>query len=698
MSINKKLLIFVIVLVVVPMLLLFLISTLVLDKQIEKSAQSYLENALKIARNRMIGRLEEMKKGCQTFTQSPEFRKSVKEKNLLSLGQELGELKTVYDYLDFIIVLDANKDPLVSLPATKKQNLEVLQGLMEQVGQNKEALSSETMFDLNDLFPPDSEEYNKFKVKIARNGQGGSEEQQYLTKCLAGVAVAPIYWDDHKERLSGFLLVGDIVNNDQYFPKTYSLSVKDSYLAISIQGVRVTSNIRSPKKENFIGSRIPIPLESLEGLKNSYFGRVNMDDEIHVFLDEPISDHEGRIVGVLGVGIPEEKFSVLINTNRNLIFVVTFLCLCIMLVIGRRISLRITRPIIEATRFAEAIVRGERDLIIKEELLEDGRSETTILLKTFQKMARDLKESEEERKRFLDKLKEEHDQQQKLAEQLQVMNDELEEKVEARTQDLRQAIIALKKADEVKSQFLANMSHELRTPLNAIISASEILRDKIFGSLNEKQEKYIQNIWNSGVHLLQLINDILDLSKIEAGKMTLSLSHFYIAEIVANSFQVVKTLAYRKNIEVSTQIFPGDFMIKADGKKLKQILYNLLSNAIKFTPEGGKVEVEVYKRGEFMQVMIRDNGIGIKEEDQERVFREFEQVDSSYERQHEGTGLGLPLTKKLVEMHGGEIYLTSKPDQGTEVIFTIPIDTESFLASRANVVAKRDGNGKGLNC
>lgn len=699
MSIKKKLLIFVIVLVVVPMLFLFLVSTLVLDRQIEKSAQSYLENALKIARNRMISRLEEMKKGCQTIIQSPEFIKSVEQRDLSCLSRQIQELKSIYDYLDFIIVLDANKNPIVSLTAFQEHNLKALRGLIEHVGRNKEALSSEIVFDLDDLFPADSEEYNKFKVKIARNGPGeNQQEKEYLTKCLAGVVVAPIDRDESKEHFAGYLVAGDIVNNDEYFPQDYSMSVKNSYLAISVQGVRVTSNIRSPKKENFIGSRIPIPLESLEGLRNTYFGRVNIDDEIHVFLDEPIFDHKGEIVGVLGVGIPEEKFSVLINTNRNLIFVVTLLCLCIMLVIGRHFSLKITRPIIEATRFAEAIVQGERDIIISPELLEDGRSETAVLLKTFQKMARDLKESEEERKRFLNKLKEEHDQQQELAEKLKVMNDELEEKVAARTQDLRQAIIALKKADEVKSQFLANMSHELRTPLNGIISASEILRDKIFGPLNEKQEKYVQNILNSGVHLLQLINDILDLSKIEAGKMTLSLGCFPISEIISNSFQIVKSLAYRKNIEVTSQIFPEEFIIKADGKKLKQILYNLLSNAIKFTPEGGKVEVEVYKRGDFMQVMVRDNGIGIKEEDQERIFREFEQVDSSYERQHEGTGLGLPITKKLVEMHGGEIYLTSKPNQGTEVIFTIPLDTEGLLANRNNIAAKRDGNGKGLNC
>jgi signal transduction histidine kinase len=223
------------------------------------------------------------------------------------------------------------------------------------------------------------------------------------------------------------------------------------------------------------------------------------------------------------------------------------------------------------------------------------------------------------------------------------------------------------------------MSHELRTPLNSIICSAEVIKDKLFGPLSEKQERYIQTIWSSGTHLLQLINDILDICKIEAGKMQLSLSQFVITDVVDNSFHVVKSLAYRKNIDVSILIEPSSFAMSADAKKLRQILYNLLSNAIKFTPEGGRVELEVMRHEPVVRFSVRDNGIGIREEDRERVFQEFEQVDSSYSRQYEGTGLGLSLTKKLVEMHGGEIYLTSKLGLGTEIIFTIPVDTESYL-------------------
>jgi len=259
-----------------------------------------------------------------------------------------------------------------------------------------------------------------------------------------------------------------------------------------------------------------------------------------------------------------------------------------------------------------------------------------------------------------------------LSRQLQGMNDELESKVAARTLELVETVEELKRANGVKSQFLANMSHELRTPLSAIISGAEALLGEVFGPLTEKQAKHIQSALNNGNHLLQLINDILDICKIEAGKMSLHFSEFYMSEIVENSCAVVRSIANRKSIEIDVRLEPADFLVRADAVKVKQILYNLLSNAVKFTPDNGRIEIEAFRQPRLIQIRVRDNGIGIREEDQERVFVEFEQVDNSYQRLYEGTGLGLPLTKKLVEMHGGQIYLISKEGAGTEVVFTLP--------------------------
>lgn len=672
MSISKKMIIFVFIVIIVPMLFIFILSNSVLNYQIEKAAQGYLQNAFRIARNQMINRLNEMEKLAIKTTKSLEFQEALEVGNTNKLNKTVSDINEVYDYMDFYMVFDGEKKLLISQPNIKNPKFSRLSTLIGEAEKTGNTITSEEQFNLDDLFLPDSKEYNKFKVLINNNNNKDKNTDKYLTKCLTSVNISPVY-NKENNKIIGFLVLGTIVNNDGYFPQVYSKSVENSYLAISIDGIRISSNIRSPKNENFIGSSIPIPLSTLEGTRNAYYGKQNFDGEIHIFLDNSILNCDGNKVGVLGVGIPEDKFSVIMNIQRGIIICVSIFGLVIMTFIGIAIAKRITEPIIKATELANQISQRNNEVVIDKRFLEGKNSETTILLKAFQKMAYDLTKGEEEKSNYLEKLQNEHFEQQKLSEQLAVLNENLEEKVKLRTQDLREAIIGLKRAGEIKSLFLANMSHELRTPLSAIITCSEILKDELFGTLNDKQSKYTSNILNSGNHLLKLINDVLDISKIEAGKMNLVLGLYSISEVISEGFYVVKSLAYRKNIDITMNIVPTDFVINVDANKLKQILYNLLANAIKFTPENGKVTVEAYKNGEYMQLTIKDNGIGIKEEDQERIFNEFEQADSSYEREYEGTGLGLPLTKKLVEMHGGKIFLHSAIGKGTEVIVTLPI-------------------------
>lgn len=666
MSITKRMLIFVAMLVILPMMAILLISSIILDSQLEKSAHSYLNVATKIFQNTFTNRQQEMEKTSEMMAKELQIKDAMEIKDIEILSNKALEFKEVYNYLDFIVFLDQRKELFLKTPSLENLKITEIESMLETSLKINGAISSLKVFNLEDLFSSTSYQYNKYKIEIS---QKENSPNTYLTKCLANITVTPVYKGDN---LLGYFVIGDILNNDNYFPRVYTESIKDSYLAISIDGIRITSNIRSPVKANFIGSTIPTPLGNIASSLDYNYGQVNIDNEIHIFLDTPLLDNEENVIAVLGVGIPEQRFYSLVNTNQHIISIVGAICLVVTLVIGRRTGEKMTGPIVEATKLAKQISKGKKDIVLEESLLQGEKDETTILLHTIKKMADDLNISEERIKSYLKELHQKNQEQENLTEQLQLLNSELEEKVVARTQDLREAITALKKADQVKSLFMANMSHELRTPLNAIICSSEALKEGIFGSLNEKQNKYIENILNSSTHLLQLINDILDISKIEAGKMTLSLGIYSISEIVYDSFNIVKSLAYRKNIDVSINISPPDFKIKVDAKKLKQILYNLLSNAVKFTPDYGKVNVEIFKLENVIEVIVKDTGIGIKEEDHEKVFVEFEQVDSSYEREYEGTGLGLPLTKKLVKMHGGEIYLYSKLNEGTEVLFTIP--------------------------
>jgi GAF domain-containing protein len=230
----------------------------------------------------------------------------------------------------------------------------------------------------------------------------------------------------------------------------------------------------------------------------------------------------------------------------------------------------------------------------------------------------------------------------------------------------------LEAASQHKSEFLANMSHELRTPLNAIIGFSEVLSERMFGELNEKQDEYLKDIHASGQHLLSLINDILDLSKIEAGRMELELSDFDLPLTIDNALTLIRERAGRRGIALHTTVDERLAQIQADERKIRQVLLNLLSNAIKFTPEGGKIAVEAKPVAGSIEVSVSDTGIGIAPEDQEAVFEEFRQVGTA-DKKVEGTGLGLALSRKFIELHGGRIWVKSEVGEGSTFTFTIPV-------------------------
>jgi PAS domain S-box-containing protein len=278
----------------------------------------------------------------------------------------------------------------------------------------------------------------------------------------------------------------------------------------------------------------------------------------------------------------------------------------------------------------------------------------------------------------------------RLAEdEIRSLNAELERRVEERTRELEHALRA-------KDEFLASMSHELRTPLNAILGLSESLAELTAGPLNEKQNKYVGLISESGSHLLSLINDILDLAKVEAGQIVLNVNDVDLKQVCQASLRMINELAHKKNQQVSLQIHDEIGVIWVDERRLKQILVNLLSNAVKFTPENGKLGLDVWADSAEKRIIftVWDNGIGISENDLQRLFRPFVQLDSGLAREVTGTGLGLVLVAQMARLHGGSVAVESQPGEGSR--FTVILPWEPALTADASVRLRNTGKFRAI--
>jgi signal transduction histidine kinase len=247
-------------------------------------------------------------------------------------------------------------------------------------------------------------------------------------------------------------------------------------------------------------------------------------------------------------------------------------------------------------------------------------------------------------------------------------------KVNRMSDQLERLYGELETASRHKSDFLSTMSHELRTPLNAIIGFSEVLQEQMFGELNERQIAYVNDVLEAGRHLLSLINDVLDLAKIEAGRMELELSDVAIPELLRSAVSMHSERADRGGIQLALTTDPAEITISGDERRLRQIVFNLLSNAIKFTPSGGRIDVSAQVDDSRLEIAVADTGPGIAAEDIESIFEEFEQTSEG--KQAEGTGLGLPLSRKLVELHGGHLWVESQPGRGSTFGFTLPTRQE----------------------
>jgi signal transduction histidine kinase len=387
-----------------------------------------------------------------------------------------------------------------------------------------------------------------------------------------------------------------------------------------------------------------------EGNVQDIIAHINKHEDI-VSIEFPVlfkgglsGARDGELIATLVLGLSRSRIDNILNTIlTNMLFAnaVIIMFLSGLIYIGFKVMA--LRPILSLREGFSQV--GDGNLISSVSV--QSHDELGSLSQSFNEMVERLRETINEKDEFAGQLKIQADELRKLRDEALVAN-------------------------QHKSEFLANMSHELRTPLNAVIGFSQMLEKQVFGELNEKQMEYINDIHSSGRHLLSLINDILDLSKVEAGRMELQLERFHLPDAIMTASSLFKEKAATHGIELDVKVSDELGEILADERKVKQILLNLLSNAIKFTPDGGVISVVAAQKSKDVVISVTDTGPGISESDKSVIFEEFQQGSSGASKSKEGTGLGLALSKKFVELHGGSIHVNSELGRGSTFTFSLP--------------------------
>jgi two-component system, NarL family, sensor histidine kinase BarA len=373
----------------------------------------------------------------------------------------------------------------------------------------------------------------------------------------------------------------------------------------------------------------------------------------------------GDLAGAVVVKLSMEQTNKAINRNRA-ILITAALVTAILAMVASYVIVRyvIVKPVKHLRDVSDAIAAGK--LNIRSQIQTGDEFEE--LSHAFNRMLHSLVAMQQE---------------------LREVNGDLDRKVD----ELAQANMALFEMNRLKSDFLATMSHELRTPLNSIIGFSEVLADS--EQLNERQRRYASNIQSSGKMLLSMINDLLDLAKIESGKMEIRSEDFSIRDVCEGLANMARPVADRKNIDLECKLDEAIPLLSQDPGKLRQIIYNLLSNAIKFTPEGGRVTLRARAEGRYVVLEVSDTGIGIAEEDRDKIFEKFRQVgqpgqaDGVLTREHQGTGLGLSIVRELTKLLGGDIYLDSRPGQGSTFTVRLPLQLPGNRKFEVNITDER---------
>jgi signal transduction histidine kinase len=500
---------------------------------------------------------------------------------------------------------------------------------------------------------------------LAASGELGvfSEDERLLNAALRGitgeedVAYVFIYNDVGKRLIGG----GKALTQPGVAPTTETLS-HEIRAQMLTDRQPASRTVKETGTESFLEFYAPIVSAEVRLVEEQYFGLPRSD--------RGLSEDRSRVIGIARVGLSMRNIDAHSAYLIKLWAILSVVFLAGGALAAYALSRKITQPITRLTESTARMAEGQID----QEISVDSLDELGTLATTYNKMAKALTHTLDERAR--------------VAEELRDLNRSLEDRIRERTSQLEETNRDLSRASRHKSEFLANMSHELRTPLNAILGFTELIIDGIYGQVPDELRESMEDIRINGRHLLRLINDVLDLSKIEAGQMRLNLGEYSLQSLIDSVISATRSLATEKRLELVARVEADLPPALGDSKRMTQVLMNLVGNAIKFTPGGGSVNVTARRvrnaqcearsvdSDDFIEIAVADTGIGIPAEELKNIFSEFRQVDSSITREYGGSGLGLSIAKRLIEMHEGSIWADSQVGRGSTFYVRIPLRTQ----------------------
>ncbi|HEY8345976.1 MAG TPA: ATP-binding protein [Symbiobacteriaceae bacterium] len=497
---------------------------------------------------------------------------------------------------------------------------------------------------------------------------------------LVQVVAVPV----HRDEGDLVMMAGILLNNTDHVPRAVSERIPDAFLSVAAGGIRVSTNISTKQLGRITtGGLQSLQLRSTVERRERYYGKVPVGPEEHYVAADPIFNAAGEVIGALSIGLPPSSFAEYTRSTPLFMLLFGIIAVLVCLPIALALARRLARPIIGLERDVSRLTSAARshDLAHATQLLDPHpvlySREVQSLHTAFRTLAEALVDQTRKTETYLRQLEEDRAELQAITHELQETKEALENQVDQRTEELRQVVAQLREANKLKNNFLATISHELRTPLNSIIGFSEMLIDELAGPVSARQREYLEHILSSGRHLLELISDLLQLSRIEQGRLRLEFQEVALPALIESTRQRLLPQVTAAGLTLEVSCDESVPPIQADPTRVKEILDNLLSNAIKFTPPGGTIWIRLRRAEDMALIEVEDTGIGMGPEEQAIVFDEFVQAESGYKRRHEGVGLGLPLSKKLAEMHGGRIVLTSQLGVGTLVQVYLPLQRGS---------------------